>query len=384
MKETGNGRLARFATFATLILVVVVFRWARAIIIPLALAALLAFLLSPIVIRLRRWGLNRTVAVMLTVGLALAVSSAVGWVVATQALNAVQRLPRYEKTIEAKMAQLQQPQMPPALAEAARMIQKIQTDLKAADEPTAAAAGAGRAPVPVEVELPGSSMFDVTQSLIFTLVGPLATAGIVVVLLAAMLMQWQDLHTRVLRLMSAGSIVLPSAALDDAAQRVSSYLSMQLVVNATYGVPIGLGLYLIGIPNPILWGVLATVLRFIPYLGPWIAAAVPVALAVVIDPGCGKLAWTLGLYVVAETVTANVIEVWVYGLGTGISSLGLMIAAIFWTWLWGPVGLLLSTPLTVCLVVLGKYVPALRVFNLLLCHDQADVKPARVRHFSSN
>jgi predicted PurR-regulated permease PerM len=159
---------------------------------------------------------------------------------------------------------------------------------------------------------------------------------------------------------------------------------MQLIVNASYGVPIGLGLYLIGIPDAPLWGLLSTLLRFIPYLGPWIAAAFPVALAVAIDPGWTKLAWTLGLYMVAETITANIIEVWVYGLRTGISSLGLMIAAIFWTWLWGPMGLLLSTPLTVCLVVLGKYLPGLRIFNTLLCHEQAPVRVPKARHFSAN
>jgi predicted PurR-regulated permease PerM len=385
MKENGNAaRLSTLATFATLILIVVIFRWAREVIIPLALAGLLAFLLSPMVVRLTRWGLGRTLAVILTVTLALAVFVGAGWVVTRQVLNVVQRLPRYEANIEAKVTRLHQPEMPPALAEAAGMVAKIQKDLKASDASAVATPGAGPVPVPVEVELPGSSMFQMTQSLLLSLFNPLATAAIVLVLLAAMLMQWEDLHARFVKVTNSGSFTLPSQALEDAAQRVSRYLSMQLVVNATYGVPIGLGLYFIGIPNALLWGCLSTLLRFIPYLGPWIAAAFPVALALAIDPGWTKLAWTLGLYVVAEAVTANIIEVWVYGLRTGISSLGLMLAAIFWTWLWGPVGLFLSTPLTVCLVVLGKYLPGLKVFNTLLCHEEAPKKVPKVRHFSSN
>ena len=335
-------------------------------------------------VRLTRWGLQRTLAVILTVTLALGIFVGIGWVVAKQALNVVQELPRYEKTIESKITRLHQPQMPPALAEAAGMVQKIQNDLKASDPAPPPSTGPNRAPVPVEVELPGSSMFQMTQSVLLSLLSPLTTAGIVVVLLAAMLMQWDDLHARFVKVTNTGGMILPTQALEDAAQRVSRYLSMQLVVNATYGIPIGLGLYFIGIPNAVLWGLVATLLRFIPYLGPWIAAAFPVALAVAIDPGWTKLAWTLGLYVVAETVTSNIIEVWVYGLRTGISSLGLMIAAIFWTWLWGPVGLFLSTPLTVCLVVLGKYLPGLKVFNTLLGHEQVLIKKPKVRHFSAN
>jgi len=386
MKVNGNdGPLSKFATFATLILIVFVFRWAREIIIPFALATLLAFLLAPLAVRLTRWGLGRTLAVIVTVALALAVFVGIGWVVTKQALSVLQELPRYEETIETKITQLHQPQVPPALAEAAGMMKKIQKDLKASDRPPSPSIGTDRAPVRVEVETAGSSMFEMTQSVLMSLLSPLATAGIVIVLLAAMLMQWDDLHARVVKVTNTESFVLPAQALVDAAQRVSRYLSMQLVINASYGIPIGLGLYFIGIPNALLWGLLATLLRFIPYLGPWIAAAFPVALAVAIDPGWTKLAWTLGLYVVAETVTANVIEVWVYGVRTGISSLGLMIAAIFWTWLWGPVGLFLSTPLTVCLVVLGKYLPGLKIFNTLLCHEQVLAKaPRAARHFSAN
>jgi len=255
------------------------------------------------------------------------------------------------------------------LAQAARMVDKIQKDLMASAPPSTARTGSERTPVPVEVEAPKSSIFEMTQAVLGSLLSPLATAGIVVVLLVAILLQWEDLHERFIVITNTGGFALPPKALDDAAQRVSRYLSMQLVVNASYGIPVGLGLYFIGIPNALLWGLLSTLLRFIPYLGAWIAAAFPIALAVAIDPGWGKLAWTLGLYMVAETVTANLIEVWVYGARTGVSSLGLLLAAVFWTWLWGPVGLFLSTPLTVCLMVLGKYLPGLRIFNTMLSNE---------------
>jgi predicted PurR-regulated permease PerM len=385
MSEIKNtGRLSRFATLAGFALVIGLLRWARDIMVPLALAILLAFLLAPLVVRLTRWGLGRTMSVILTVTFALGIFFGIGWVVAEQALNVVQALPRYEKTIEAKIARLRQPSMPPALARAAGMVQKIQKYVQASAPAPSPTPGVQRAPVPVEVEAPGNSIFEMTRSAVMSLLSPLATLGIVVVLLVALLMQWDDLHDRLIKITSTGGLALPAAALDDAAQRVSRYLFMQLVVNASYGVPIGLGLYFIGIPNAPLWGLLSTLLRFIPYLGPWIAAAFPVALAVAIDPGWTKLAWTLGLYMVAETVTANIIEVWVYGLRTGISSLGLMIAAIFWTWLWGPMGLLLSTPLTVCLVVLGKYLPGLKIFNTLLGHADQPAKAPKVRHFSTN
>jgi predicted PurR-regulated permease PerM len=384
MNEPDNAsRISRFLIFATVVLVVVVCHYARAILIPLALALLLAFLLSPLVVRLARFGLHRTLAVIVTVALAISVFAGIGWVITVQALNLVQEIPRYEKTIEAKIHRLQQPNVSPALAQAAGIVEKIQKDLTVS-ESKSAANPSERTPVPVEVEPSGSSIFEMTRSALFSLLSPLATAGIVVVFLTAMLLQWEDLHNRFLRLTNTENFTLPARALDDAAQRVSRYLSMQLLVNATYGIPVGLGLYLIGIPNALLWGLLSTLLRFIPYLGPWVAASFPVALAVAIDPGWSKLAWTLGLYVVAEAITANIIEVWVYGVGTGISALGLLVAALFWTWLWGTAGLFLSTPLTVCLVVLGKYLPGLKVFNTLLGNDQPPpAKRARARHFAA-
>jgi predicted PurR-regulated permease PerM len=158
-------------------------------------------------------------------------------------------------------------------------------------------------------------------------------------------------------------------ALDDAAARVSRYLLMNLVVNVTYGLPVGIGLYFMGVPNAILWGLLATLLRFIPYVGPWVAASFPVALAFAVDPGWSMFIMSIALFICLELISNNVVEPWLYGSSTGLSPIAVIVAAVFWTWLWGPVGLLLSTPLTVCLAVIGRYFPQLDFFYILLADE---------------
>jgi predicted PurR-regulated permease PerM len=379
-EEETSTPLAKFAAFATFCLVVFMLRWAKEIVIPLALAALLAFLLSPLVARLVRLGLGRILSVIVASVLGLGLLTGVAWVVTKQTLNVVQQLPKYEENIEAKINHLSQPRTPTALTQAAVMVDKIQQDLKASEATTvpATTADGGRAPVRVQVEPVRTSMLDMTSSFLASLIGPLTTAAIVMVFVVAMLMQREDLRSRFIKMTSTGSLNVATQALDDAAQRVSRYLTMQLVVNASYGIPVGLGLWLIGIPNAALWGFLSTVLRFIPYLGPWLAAACPLALAMAIDPGWGKLLLTFGLFVFAEAVTANIIEVWIYGVRTGISSFALMVAAVFWTWLWGPAGLFLSTPLTVCLMVLGKHLPGLKIFGTLLSSEPVLQPPAQL------
>jgi hypothetical protein len=192
-----------------------------------------------------------------------------------------------------------------------------------------------------------------------------------------MLFQREDLRERFLKLVSAGKLNVATQAIDDAASRVSRYLGMQLIVNGLYGVPIGIGLFFIGIPNALLWGLLATILRFIPFVGPWIAAAFPVALSLAVDPGWTMLLYTLGLFVVMELISNNIIEVVLYGASTGISNLALLVAAVFWTWLWGAAGLVLSTPLTVCLLVLGNYVPGLSFLSMLLGNEPVLDPPAQ-------
>ncbi len=210
---------------------------------------------------------------------------------------------------------------------------------------------------------------EVARSIVSPLMGPLGTAALVMLLVVVMLLQRDDLRRRFIRLIGQGHISSTTQALDDASQRVSRYLLMQAIVNVTYGVPVAVGLWLIGVPNAALWGGLATVLRFVPYVGPWVAASMPIALSLAVSPDWTMPLLTVGLFVGLETISNNVMEPWLYGASTGVSAIALIIAAVFWTWLWGLVGLVLATPLTVCLVVLGRHVPQLAFLSVLLGDD---------------
>ena len=348
-------------------LVVAVLRLASEVLIPLALATLLAFLLSPVVVWFTRRGVPKVFAIIVTVTMFFAVLGALGWVVVTQAINLAERLPDYEQNIRAKIEKVRHPQAPAALSRTTKMLEHLQREIQApspADKP--AVPKSEPAPVPVQVKQPERSPLTLARGLAGPILGPLSVAGIVVVLLVAMLFQRDDLRDRFIKIVSSGRLNLATQALSDAARRVTRYLLMQLVVNSTYGIPIGVALAFIGVPNAVLWGVLATLLRFIPFLGPWVAASFPVALTLAVDPGWRMVLSTLGVFIVMEIVSNNIIEVRLYGASTGISNLALLVAAFFWTWLWGAAGLFLSTPLTVCLLVLGRHVPGLRFLSMLL------------------
>jgi hypothetical protein len=207
--------------------------------------------------------------------------------------------------------------------------------------------------------------------MIAPLLGPLGTSALVLLLVVFMLLQREDLRNRLIRLVGQGRISATTRAMDDAGDRVSRYLLMQLVVNVTYGIPVAIGLTFIGVPNPMLWGVIAVVLRFIPYVGPWIAAAFPITLALATSPDWTAPLLTIGLFVVLELLSNNVMEPWLYGSSTGVSPIPLIIAAVFWTWLWGSMGLVLATPLTVCMVVMGRHVPRLSFLSVLLSDEEA-------------
>ncbi len=367
----------RLVSLSTFVLVVAVLSWGRDVILPIALAGLIAFLLTPVVVRLHRWGLPKTLAIISAVLIASSVLATVGGFVAWQMADLVSALPSYERNIHEKVSALKEAKGPPAWERTLEMLQQYSAELQGRDTTAEGDARGpdGRRPVPVEVLNAGPSSFNLAQGIIAPLLSSAALAGIVIVFVVAMLFQREDLRDRFIQVVSAGRINIATQAVDDAARRVSRYLLMQLVVNATYGIPIGLGLYFIGIPNALLWGLLATLLRFIPFLGPWIAAIFPIVLAIAVDPGYNKLLLTLSLYVVMELVSNNVIEIVLYRAGTGISNLALLVAAVFWTWLWGPIGLFLSTPLTACMLVLGRYVPSLRLLSTLLGSEPV-LKPA--------
>lgn len=369
----------RFYLLITFVVVVAVLRVAEEVMIPVALALLLAFLLSPVVVRLTRWHLPKSLAITTTVVFAFGLMISAAWLISTQAVALLEELPRYETNLHRKISNLKKPQATGSLSHAFVTLEKMWSELQAPvpSSPTASAPAreTPHAPVPVEVHATTHSPFEVARDIVSSLFKPLSTAGIVLVLVVAILFQREDLRSRFIRVISGGQLNIATEAVDDAAQRVSRYLLAQLMVNTVFGLAIGTGLFFIGIPHAALWGGLSTLLRFIPFLGPLIAVVFPLALSVAVDPGWTMLLWTAGLYVVAEVLTNNVIEVLVYGTSTGISTLALLTAAVFWSWLWGLPGLFLSTPLTVCLLVVGQYVPGLKFLGVLLGSEPA-LKPS--------
>ena len=234
-----------------------------------------------------------------------------------------------------------------------------------------------QAPVPVEVRQPDPGALESLRTLIAPLVHPLATTGIIIIFVIFILLQREDLRNRLIRLAGSYDLQRTTAALDDAAGRLSRLFLTQLIVNGAFGVVIGIGLWLIGTPSAILWGILATVLRFVPYIGAVIAAAFPLALAVAVDPGWSMLLWTLALFLTVEPVVGHVIEPMVYGHSTGLSPVAVVAAATFWTALWGPIGLVLATPLTVCLVVLGRHVERLEFLDVMF-GDRPALSPPEI------
>jgi predicted PurR-regulated permease PerM/GAF domain-containing protein len=348
----------------------------RDIFIPFALAILLSFALTPLVTWLRRLRLPRIAAALVAVTLAFILIIGIAYVVGRQVVQLADNLPAYQTTISQKIRSLQQS------APGGSVVEKVTSTIEdlgkeisgeekkpEAPRPGLGASPAPQEPVTVRLEAPQAKPLEIIQTVVGPLLAPLATAGLVVIFVIFVLLEREDLRDRFIKLAGAGDLQKSTQAINDAAARVSRYLLMQLVVNLTYGIPIGIALYFIGVPNAVLWGLLAAVLRFVPYLGPFLAALFPIALAVAVDPGWTMLFWVVGLFLVAELVSNNVIEPWLYGSSTGLSSLAIIMAAIFWTTLWGPVGLFLATPLTVCLVVIGRYVPQLEFLGVLLGSD---------------
>ncbi|HEY0835727.1 MAG TPA: AI-2E family transporter, partial [Azospirillum sp.] len=349
----------------------------RDLLVPLALAVLLAFVLTPMVSRLQRLRVGRVPSVLLAAVLVLAALGGFAVVVGSQVADLADNLPLYERNIRAKVRSVQEQAAATGggvVSRATAIFRDLRTEMdRPNDQPPPAAGPAGPTtaatapppPVPVVVQEPDAKPLEMAQRVLGPLAGPLATTGIVLVFTIFMLLQREDLRDRMIRLAGSGDLSRTTEAMNDAAGRVSRYLFMQLVVNLLYGVPIGVGLALLGVPNPLLWGLLGTVLRFVPFLGPVIAASMPILLSFAVDPGWTLPLLTIALFVVVELFSNNVVEPWLYGSATGLSPVAIIVSAVFWTALWGPVGLLLSTPLTVCLVVLGRYVPQLRFLDVM-------------------
>jgi predicted PurR-regulated permease PerM len=370
-KLRGNaGPIALFGTIAALY-------FARQIFIPFAFALILTFLLTPVVALLQRLRTGRVVSVFITGLVSIALACGIGWIIANQLVDVANQLPLYRQNIHAKIEAFHIPitgQLGQAAQSVKEIVQEVTTPGATAPPPSSprrnqkqlSAPPAPISPLPVRMVEPPTNAWTDLRDLGMPILGPLGRAGIVVIFTVFMMLKREDLRNRLLRLAGLGQLNLMTQALDDAARRVSRYLLLQFLVNAGFGTLFGFGLYLIGVPNPVLWGALAGILRIVPYVGTLVAATLPIALSLAVFEGWLKPLLVFLLVVGLELIVANFVEPWLYGAHVGISSLALLVTAVFWTVLWGPAGLILSTPLTVCVVVLGRYVPQFSFLHILL------------------
>jgi predicted PurR-regulated permease PerM len=364
-----TSNLSIIAASAKLIIgigIVAILYFGREVFVPLAVAILLTFVLAPLVRVLRRWRFGRIPSIVTVVLIAFLALFGLGMVLGEQVTHLAAALPKYQDTLTKKIETLRGAAAETgALGQASKVLRNLGQELKDI-QPGSEASATTLRPVPVEIYETAKAPLQVIQRVISPLVDPLVTTGIIIVFVIFFLVQREDLRDRLIRLAGSTDLHRTTVAIDDAGQRLSRYLLAQSALNGAFGVTIGVGLALIGVPNPVLWGILAAVLRFIPYIGAIIAAAFPLALAVAVDPGWTTVILTAALFLVVELIVGQVIEPLLYGHSTGISPVAVVVAAMFWTWLWGPIGLLLSTPLTVCLDVLGRHVERLRFLDVLL------------------
>src|SRR5882724_5876674 len=339
--------------------------WAQTVLIPVAVALLLSFLLGPPVRALQRTGLGNTRAgrvgsMILVVVLVSLVLGGISYVVAQQIVMLSHDLPQYRGNLRQKIADLRGVRKPGTLKEVQSTASEVLSEFQKQEPPK-------REPVPVPVTVKNESVGFVHVP---KLLDAVTSAGFVIVLVIFMLIEQRDLRNRLIRLTGHGRLAITTRALGDANTRITRYVLVQTVINLGYGMAIGLGLYVIGLPYVVLWGFLAFALRFVPYIGPLMAAVAPVAVSLAIFPGWPRPLLTVGLFLVVEALTYVVVEPLLYRQALGLSQTALLVAIAFWTWLWGPIGLVLGTPLTVCLVVLGKHVPALEFFTILMADDE--------------
>jgi predicted PurR-regulated permease PerM len=358
----------------------------REVFVPIALAILLSFVLAPLVGFLQRAHIPRALSVLSVVLFAFTSLFALGGVIATQLTELAGDLPRYEFTMREKIKSLRGTAAPSGTLErAADVLQDLGKELNKPTEPTTSPTtplrtrppGQEAKPIPVEVRQPPPTALESIAALISPLLRPLTTTGIIAIFVIFILLQREDLRNRFLKLAGSHDLQKTTAALDDAATRLSRLFLIQLALNIAFGVVIGVGLWAIGIPSPALWGILAAVLRFVPYIGAVISAVFPLALAAAVDPGWWMLVWTAALFLVVEPLVGHVLEPLLYGHSTGLSPVAVVASATFWTALWGPVGLVLATPLTVCLVVLGRHVERLAFLDVML-GDRPALSPSEL------
>jgi len=361
----------RLITLGASLLVIAALYLAKGVLIPFALAMLVSFLLAPLVLRLQRWHFSRLAAVVTAVLLVFVATCATSWIVFGELRDLTTSRTEYKRNIHDKVEALRGVLSTP-VQQAMDAVEGLGDDLAPAATPENSAIQTVRIAEGVRGPM------EVLRDTLGPMLDVLTTAAMALLFAVVMLLRRADLGDRFIRLMGPGKIVVTTRALEEAARKVSSYLWHFLLLNVMHGVAVGIGLALIGVPHALLWGLLSAGLRFIPYLGPWIAAALPFLTALAVFPGWSQPLFTLGLFALLELISNNLLEPWLYGVGTGLSPLAVLVSALFWTWLWGPVGLVLSTPLTVCLVVLGKHMPQLRFLQQIFGDAPGLSPPARL------
>ena len=348
-------------------IIVAALYFARDILIPIVLAVLLTFVLTPVVTFLQSWRVPRAIAVVAAMLVAMTLILSLGAMVANQVNQLATELPRYQSTLREKVQNLRDRfGTPGVFKNAAALLDDLNKEL---DRPrftiTTDDAEKDKRPLPVEVHQPAPSTTERLMMVLSPLAAPLATIGIVLLFTTFFLFQREDLRNRVIRLAGAHDIERTTAALNDAGERLQRLFAIQLLLNAAFGFVIGAGLSVIGVPNAPLWGVLAMILRFVPYLGPVLCALLPTVLAAAVGPDWSMALWTVLLFAVVEPLTGHVAEPLAFGHRTGLTPVAVLVSAVFWTWLWGPIGLLISTPLTLCIVVLSRHVDRMKFIDIM-------------------
>jgi predicted PurR-regulated permease PerM len=364
-------------------LIVTALYFAREILVPVALAVLFSFVLAPFVIRLQSWRLPRTLSVLVAVFVGFSIIFSLGGLMVSQANRLAEELPGYQQTLREKIQGLRGVAAGGSgtLERASKVLRELDTELQ---NPARGQAIDGLRrqpldkPIPVEIRQPDPGTLTTLVAIIQPLIQPLTTTGIVVIFVIFILLQRQDLRNRFIRLAGSHDMQRTTAALDDAGQRLSRLFLNQIIVNASFGLIIGIGLHLIGVPSAPLWGLIAMILRFVPYVGSAISAIFPLILAAAVGSGWGMLLMTAALFGTLQLIVGQVVEPLVYGRSSGLSPVAIVISASFWTWLWGPIGLVLATPLTVCLVVVGRHVDRLQFLDVLLGNEPALTPPQLV------
>ena len=345
-----------FYRLAAVALTVFVVSVAKPVLVPLALAILLAFVLSPVVSWTQRRGLGRVAATLVTVLIAFASVGALGFVITSQIAELARELPQHQSEIAAKLDRLRGGDGP--FSRVATMVEELA-------KPRAAAGAAETSP-PVRVIFEPETSLSETLEPVVTLLEPIATGALVIVLMVFVLLGREDLRSRLLATIGQSRLIGTVRAIEDSTDRVGRYLLMQLMVNAGLGALFGAGLLVMGVPYALLWAVLMALFRFIPFVGTWVAVLLPLSLSFATAPDWGQPLTILAYFAVLDLLTANVVEPLLFGHHTGVSPIALLTAAAFWAWVWGPIGLLLSTPLTVCVAVVGQHFAPVRALGLLL------------------